>query len=90
MEDSEAVLFYCPNCRLMVSVTNQCIGNALVLANPSPVSVILLANQRAGGGVCFSIPSTMAVYVKLVRRAVGQITGHGGVKGLFLQFFRWV
>ncbi|XP_055046510.1 NADH dehydrogenase [ubiquinone] 1 alpha subcomplex subunit 12 isoform X1 [Misgurnus anguillicaudatus] len=30
----------------------------------------------------------MAEYANLVRRAVGQITGHGGIKGLFLQFFR--
>ncbi|XP_043092649.1 NADH dehydrogenase [ubiquinone] 1 alpha subcomplex subunit 12 [Puntigrus tetrazona] len=30
----------------------------------------------------------MAEYVNLVRRAVGQLTGHGGVKGLLLQLFR--
>ncbi|KAF5907981.1 NADH dehydrogenase [ubiquinone] 1 alpha subcomplex subunit 12, partial [Clarias magur] len=30
----------------------------------------------------------MAQYVQIVRRAVGQITGHGGVKGLLVQFFR--
>ncbi|KAB5542159.1 hypothetical protein PHYPO_G00088240 [Pangasianodon hypophthalmus] len=72
----------------MVSVTNQSPGDGLVLANPSTVSGILLANQRAGGGVCCSSPSTMAEYVHLVRRAVGQITGHGGVKGFLLQLFR--
>uniref|UniRef100_A0A4W6G2A7 NADH dehydrogenase [ubiquinone] 1 alpha subcomplex subunit 12 n=1 Tax=Lates calcarifer TaxID=8187 RepID=A0A4W6G2A7_LATCA len=30
----------------------------------------------------------MAEYVNLVRRALGQIGGHGGVRGFFLQLFR--
>uniref|UniRef100_A0A7N6ALQ6 NADH dehydrogenase [ubiquinone] 1 alpha subcomplex subunit 12 n=1 Tax=Anabas testudineus TaxID=64144 RepID=A0A7N6ALQ6_ANATE len=30
----------------------------------------------------------MAEYANLVRRALGQIGGHGGVRGLLLQFFR--
>ncbi|MED6292207.1 hypothetical protein CHARACLAT_031277 [Characodon lateralis] len=30
----------------------------------------------------------MAEYANLVRRALGQIGGHGGVRGFFLQLFR--
>ncbi|XP_008313683.1 NADH dehydrogenase [ubiquinone] 1 alpha subcomplex subunit 12 [Cynoglossus semilaevis] len=30
----------------------------------------------------------MAEYVNIVRRAFGQLTGHGGVRGFMLQFFR--
>uniref|UniRef100_A0A671S7P7 NADH dehydrogenase [ubiquinone] 1 alpha subcomplex subunit 12 n=1 Tax=Sinocyclocheilus anshuiensis TaxID=1608454 RepID=A0A671S7P7_9TELE len=30
----------------------------------------------------------MAEYANIVRRAVGQLTGHGGVKGFLLQLFR--
>lgn len=74
----------------MASVTYQSTEDGLVRANLSSVSSILLANQRFGGWVYRSNPSTMAEYIHIVRRAVGQITGHGGVKGLFLQFFRWV
>lgn len=32
----------------------------------------------------------MAEYANLVRRAVGQLRGHGGVRGFFLQLFRSV
>ncbi len=32
----------------------------------------------------------MAEYVNILRRAVGQLTGHGGVRGLLLQLFRFV
>ena len=31
----------------------------------------------------------MAEYVNIVRRALGQIGGHGGVKGLLVQLFRY-
>lgn len=34
--------------------------------------------------------TVMAQYVNIVRRALGQISGHGGVRGLLVQFFRWV
>ncbi|KAG7275308.1 hypothetical protein CRUP_015246 [Coryphaenoides rupestris] len=30
----------------------------------------------------------MAEYMNLVRRALGQVRGHGGVRGLLVQFFR--
>uniref|UniRef100_A0A671X2R3 NADH dehydrogenase [ubiquinone] 1 alpha subcomplex subunit 12 n=1 Tax=Sparus aurata TaxID=8175 RepID=A0A671X2R3_SPAAU len=30
----------------------------------------------------------MAEYANLVRRALGQLGGHGGVRGLLVQFFR--